>query len=164
MTAATPPGWYPNPRTGAVAWWDGATFSTPPAGQATPPVPPAAWYPADRPGFERWWDGARWTDQVRPVAPPTAGLVRVAPSERIRWAGVAWGGGGGSVLSTVFAWVFVLLGLPPVLFALGAREAWRAAFMVAFTVVLFFGAAALFVNAHFCRVLEARSHAQQHPH
>jgi hypothetical protein len=160
MTGATAPGWYPHPQTGRPAWWDGTAFTVPPAGQPTPPPPPAAWYPADRAGFERWWDGARWTDQVRPVPPPTTGLTRLAPRERIRWAGVAWGGGGGSALSTVFGVLFVLLALPPVLFALGAQDAWRAVFMAVFALGFFLMAAVMFINAHFCRVLETRSRTE----
>jgi len=118
------------------------------------PQPPAGWYPGDHPGTERWWDGTRWSDAVRPATSPGAAVP--APVERIRWAGVWWGGRGGSGLYLAFGIVFVLLALPPLAFALGADEAWRAAFMLAFSLVLLVGAAALFTNAHFCRVIERR--------
>lgn len=36
---------------------------------------PAGWYPdTAAPGNERFWDGAQWTEQTRPVAPPTSTL------------------------------------------------------------------------------------------
>lgn len=129
--------------------------SAPSAGQpAPPPQPPAGWYPADQPGLERWWDGRHWTEHLRPAVQPGAHPRVSIRHERIRWAGVAWGGGGGSALSTVFGGVFVVLALPPVAFALGAREVWRAVFMLFFALVLLIGAATLFINAHFCRILE----------
>jgi|GEM_PF-6619791 len=115
---------------------------------APPPPPPACWYPADRAGFERWWDGFRWTDHVRPTTPPqpaasgsvppgsaTSRPTVVVQLERIKWAGVAWGGHGGSALSTGFGVLFVLISLPPLLFALTRDELWRAVFMVAITLV-----------------------------
>ena len=47
------PGWYPDPATGALRWWDGRAWGqvaapTGPAGPAGPagPVPPGAWGPA----------------------------------------------------------------------------------------------------------------------
>lgn len=141
-----------------------------------PPPPPAGWYPADRPGFERWWDGFRWSDHVRPSTPPVpaapagpaAGHAAGRPTEtiqleRITWAGVAWGGHGGSALSTGFGALFVLISLPPLLFALMEDELWRALFMVAIALVLLVGAAALFINAHFCRVIEQRQRAAWPP-
>ena len=144
--------------------------------QSAPPPPPAGWYPADRAGFERWWDGFRWTEHVRPVSPTQpAAPGQAAPGraagrptevlqlERITWAGVAWGGYGGSALSTGFGALFVLISLPPLLFALMEDELWRALFMVAIALVLLVGAAALFINAHFCRVLEQRRRAARAP-
>lgn len=170
MSQPTPPGWYPHPQSGSVAWWDGTAFVAPPGGQPAPPPPPAGWYGSDSPGLERWWDGFRWTDQVRPtthadLGGPTGQVsassrpTELVQLERITWAGVSWGGAGGSALSIALGAVFVLIAVPPLLFAVMADEVWRAVFMVVIALVLLVGAAALFVNAHFCRVLERRRHA-----
>lgn len=148
MTVAQPAGWYPHPQHGAPTWWDGATFVE----QSAPPAPPPGWYADAQPGAERWWDGARWTERVRPAVQTR---VRVE-LDRIRWAGINWGGVGGSAGSGILGGLFVLLGLPPLVLAFGEDEAWQAVFLVLFALLLLFGAAVLFVNVHFCRILERR--------
>jgi hypothetical protein len=179
MSHPTPPGWYPHPQGGSVAWWDGTAFAAPAHGQPAPPPPPGGWYPSDRPGLERWWDGFRWTDQVRPATLPGARGPAVGGSsrptvrvrfERIRWAGVPWGGGtGGSALNAAVGALLAVLALVCLIFALVAYERWHAmlmpfvmimvAIMVMLALLLLVGSAILFVNAHFCRVLERRSEA-----
>lgn len=143
---------------------------SPPPGQSPTLSPPAGWY-VDGPGSERWWDGVRWTEHVRAAAgsapgPATATAAtqggqrptEVLRLERIRWAGIAWGGYGGETASIAVGVLFVLLGLPGVLFALVARD-WVQGLPMALFVLLFFtGAAVFFINAHFCRELSRRPH------
>ncbi|GEL94086.1 DUF2510 domain-containing protein [Cellulomonas composti] len=162
------PGWYSRTEDGSVAWWDGSQWTAPaqpehpgpPPAQAMQPVP--GWYPTPDPAVERWWDGHRWTDDVRPAParphPPATGVDRateVIRLERIRWAGVSWGSGP-SGLSVAFGVVFVVMAMPIVLFALSARYWIMGVLMAVMAVTFLFGAAAFFVNAHFCRELERR--------
>jgi len=120
---------------------------------------------------ELGWDGGRWTERVDPVAGPAStaapGWAAGRPTEvlhleRIRWAGIAWGQGGAE-LSVGFGVLFALLALPLVLFAFSNRHWQIGALMGLMALVLFFGAAVFFVNAHFCRVLRARQQAPQPP-
>lgn len=123
------------------------------------PTPPG-WFPGDAPGTERWWDGVRWTAHVRP-APGAAQPVHQGPPtehvqlERIRWAGVHWGSAT-SETSIAFGVIFVLLGLPPVALGLLDDTFLEGALALLFGLTLLLGAAAFFVNAHFCRILERR--------
>jgi hypothetical protein len=172
MSHPTPPGWYPHPQGGSIAWWDGTAFAEPPHGQPAPPPPHPGWFPSDRPGLERWWDGFRWTDQVRPAPLSGARGPAVGASsrptellqvERIRWAGVTWGGGtGGSALNVAVGVFLAVLALVPLLVALVAydrRNVVLVALMVMLSLLPLAGSAVLFVNAHFCRVLERRADA-----
>lgn len=117
---------------------------------------PPGWFRTDRPGTERWWDGARWTVDVRPAsgAAPGGRAADEVPHGRITWAGVHWGSAtrGVSVAGGVAA---TLLALPVLLVAV-LEGSWSAVFLVVIALGLLFMAAVLFVNAHFCRVLDER--------
>ncbi|WP_236122104.1 DUF2510 domain-containing protein [Cellulomonas palmilytica] len=134
----SPAGWYPHPATGTPSWWDGRGFTA-------PPPPPSGWYPAE-PKTERWWDGAGWTPHTRPTL----------AHDRIRWAGIPWGGPGGPAAQLVIAAVYFALGLLPALTALQAHSSSTRLRAATLACLVFTGAALMVVNAHFCRIIVER--------
>ncbi len=114
-------------------------------GQSAPPPPPAGWYPAE-PRTERWWDGTRWTAHTRPTL----------AHDRIRWAGIPWGGPGGPRTQLVIAGVYVALALLPTLVAVQARSSSARAMGLLLASALVIAAVFMLVNAHFCRLIAQR--------
>lgn len=138
MSGVTPAGWYPHPATGQPTWWDGRAF-------VAPPTRPPGWYPAE-PKTERWWDGTAWTAHTRPTL----------AHDRIRWAGIPWGGPGGPRTQLVIAGVYFLLGLLPVLFAVQAHSSTARAQGLMLASVVFIAGVLMLVNTRFSRRIGER--------
>ena len=153
-------------RQDAPAMIEHSQPQAPPSGQSPTLSPPAGWY-VDGPWSERWWDGARWTENARAAAGsapgPAAALMpsrqfptEVLQLERIRWAGILWGSYRGETVNTVCGVTLVFLGLPLLPLALLSADWVHVLLGVLVALTIFMAAAALFINAHFCRELNRR--------
>ncbi len=73
---------------------------------------PAGWYPVDN-GNERYWSGSEWTDQIRPVPPPTAPPAPVATQVAAEPA---------KKKKRIFLWVFLAIQLLFIVWIIGGMS------------------------------------------
>ena len=114
MSGASPPGWYPDPGTGALHWWDGRQWAEPHLDPGSlPPPPPAAHGPDAR------------SSDVNPYLLSDRASRAPEPPGRRKWPLVcaALAGGAALVTAVVLAALYLASEVPRINTAIDGRYA-----------------------------------------